>query len=87
MKKINIESELKTWLIDYLTNTIHSLEAEDSKEFTQWAKSFEREEAEFVVRMEFVNDWGYDKRTDITEEEAARYADSLLKKILDRWYL
>ena len=87
MKKINIQKELKEWLTNYLTDTIHNLEAENFDDFNEWAKSFEREEAEFVVRMEFVNDWGYDKRTEITEEEAARYADSLLKKILDRWYL
>lgn len=87
MKKINIVNELESWLIDYLTNTIHNLEAEDSEEFNKWAKSFERDEAEFVVNMEFVNDWSYDQRTEITEEEATKYANSLLRKILDRWYI
>ena len=87
MKKINIANELKPWLVDYITNTIHDLKAENSEEFNKWAKSFEREEAEFVVNMEFVNDWGYEDRTDITEKEAADYAGTLLKKILDSWYI
>lgn len=87
MKKINIQKELKEWLINYLTYTIHNLEAENFDEFIEWAKSFKREEAEFVVNMEFVNDWGYDNRTEIAESEAVAYGEILLKKILDRWYL
>lgn len=86
MKAINIKKELDNWLVDYLTDTVHNLEAKDSDEFTKWAKSFEREEAAFVVGMEFVNDWGYDKRTEISEEEAEEYAQTLLKTILDNWY-
>jgi len=86
MKTIKIKKELENWLVDYLTNTVHNLEAEDSDEFNNWAKAFKREEAAFVVRMEFVNDWGYDKRTEITEEEAEKYAQSLLKIILNNWY-
>ena len=86
MKTIKIKNELESWLVDYLTNTVHNLEAEGSSEFNKWAKSFEREEAAFVVGMEFVNDWGYDKRTEINEEEAEEYAQSLLKVILDNWY-
>ena len=86
MKSIKIKNELENWLVDYLTNTVHNLEAEGSPEFNKWAKSFEREEAAFVVGMEFVNDWGYDKRTEINEEEAEEYAQSLLKVILDNWY-
>lgn len=87
MKKINIKNELETWLIDYITNTIHGLRGEDFDDFNKWAKSFKREEAEFVVNMEFVNEWGYDDRTEVTEDEAAEYADILLKRILDNWYL
>ncbi len=86
MKTIKIKKELENWLVDYLTNTVHNLEAEDSDEFNNWAKAFKREEAAFVVGMEFVNDWGYDERTEITEEEAEEYAQSLLKIILDNWY-
>ena len=56
MKAINIKKELENWLVDYLTDTVHNLEAKDSDEFNKWAKSFEREEAAFVVGMEFVND-------------------------------
>lgn len=87
MKTINIKEELNQWLVDYITDTIHNLEAEDSIEFNKWAKSFKKEEAEFVVNMEFVNDWGYDGRNEIPEEEAIDYAQVLLKRILDNWYL
>lgn len=87
MATINIKTELQDWLVDNITNTIHGLEAENSVEFNNWAKSFKREEAEFVVNMEFGNDWGYDTRNEITEEEAAKYAQSLLQTILDNWYI
>lgn len=87
MKKININNELKTWLIDYITNTIHGYESEDSEEFNKWAKSFKREEAKFVVNMEFVVDWGDDDRKEVTEEEAAEYADPLIERILSNWFL
>jgi len=40
MKKINIKNELETWLIDYITNTIHGLRGEDFDDFNKWAKSF-----------------------------------------------
>lgn len=63
MKKINIKNELETWLVDYITDTVHNLEAENSPEFNKWAKSFEKDEASFVVGMEFINDWG-----DMTKE-------------------
>lgn len=87
MKLINIKKDLREWLIKYITNTIHGLTAEDSAEFNKWAKSFKKEEAEFVVDMEFVNDWGYDEREIIPEEEAEKYAQLLLQRILDNWYL
>lgn len=86
MKTIKINEELQQWVIDYITNTVHQLESEESKEFNQWAKSFKKEEAEFLVDMEFINDWGYDERKEIPEEEAQKYADSLLKVVLDNWY-
>lgn len=63
MKAINFKKELENWLVDYLTDIVHNLEVKDSSEFNKWTKSFEREEVAFVVGMEFVNDWGYDKRT------------------------
>ena len=87
MKKINIKNELESWLVDYITDTIHSMEAEDLEEFNQWAKSFKRDEADFVVKMEFVNDWGYDERTEITEDEAIKYAGILIQRIVDNWFL
>ena len=84
---IKIKTELQDWLVDNITNAIHGLEAENSDEFNKWAKSFEREEASFVVNMEFGNDWGYDEREEVSEKEAAEYAQSLMQKILDNWYL
>ena len=66
MKMINIKKDLENWLVDYLTDTVRNLEAKDSADFNDWAKSFERDEAAFVVGMEFVNDWGYDERTEIS---------------------
>lgn len=87
MKKINIKSELEPWLVDYITNAVHGFEADDFEDFVEWARSFKREEAEFVVKMEFFNDWGYDDRIEVTEEEAISYAQSLLRKILDKWNL
>ena len=37
---INIKTELKEWLVNYITNNIHGFESEDSPEFNAWAKSF-----------------------------------------------
>ena len=87
MATIKIKSELENWLIDKITSTIHGLEAENSDDFNTWAKGFKREEAEFLVNMEFGNDWGYDPREEISEEEAINYAQSLLQTILDNWQL
>ena len=90
MKKIKIKEELEDWLVDYITDYVHKLEAvntPENEEFNKWAKSFKREEAKFVVKTEFVNDWYYDERTEILENEATEYAQSLLRVILDNWYL
>lgn len=84
---INVKKDLENWLVNYITDTIHQLEAENSEAFNKWAKNFEREEAEFVVSMEFGVDWGYEERKEISEEEAAEYASSLIQTILDNWYL
>lgn len=81
METIKIE-DLKEWLVDYITMNIHSMESEESEEFNNWAKSFEKEEAEFVVRAEFVNDWGYDNRNEISIKEASEYAQALIQRIL-----
>ena len=72
MNKIRIKTELKDWLIDNITNTIHELEIEN---------------AELVVNMEFINDWGYDEREYITEKEASEYSQILMQRIIDNWYL
>jgi hypothetical protein len=85
MKMINIENELATWVIDYITNSVHNSEAENSPEFNKWAKSFERDEAAVLVNMEFGPYWGYDKRTEVTEKEAEQYAEKLLKIVFDNW--
>lgn len=85
MQTIKIE-DLKEWLVDYITMNIHSMESEESEEFNNWAKSFEKEEAEFVVKAEFVNDWGYDNRNEISIKEASEYAQALIQRILSTWY-
>lgn len=84
---ITIKTELKDWLVNHITNSIHGFESENSQEFNAWAKAFKKEEAAFVVEMEFMNDWGYDERESIPEEEAAKYAQPLIKRILENWYL
>lgn len=78
---------LREWLIDYITDTIHGMKAENSPEFDRWAASFKRDEAEFVVNMEYLVECGDELREEISEEEAREYATPFLKKILDRWYL
>lgn len=87
MENIKIKSELEHWLVNYITSSIHGMHAEDSEEFNKWAKSFREEEASFVVRAEFFNDWGYDKRDEVTQEEAKEYAHALILRILDSWHL
>jgi hypothetical protein len=87
MDFIKNNKELQEWLVNYITDSIHGFEAEDSAEFNKWAKNFQKEEAEFVVNMEFGNDWGYDERKEITLKEAKEYANTLMKKILENWYL
>lgn len=87
MNKIRIKTELKDWLIDNITNTIHDLEIENSENFNKWAKTLKKENAELVVNMEFINDWGYDEREYITEKEASEYSQILMQRIIDNWYL
>ena len=84
---INIKNDLANWLVNWLTNAVHNTESEDSPEFNKWAKSFEEDEANTLVSMEFCNDWGYDTRTEITEDEAEKYANKLLQVILNNWYI
>ena len=85
---INIKNDLENWLVDYITDFVHEVkvEGQQNPEFEKWAKSFQRDEAEFVVGMEFTNDWGYDEREEVSEEEAEEYAQELLKTIFDNWY-
>ena len=82
-------AQLKSWLIDYITNSIHNLKSsrKDMADFNKWAKSFKKEEASFVVNMEYVVDWGYEKRESIPIEEAKDYAQLLIQKIVDKWYI
>ena len=84
---IKIETELSEWLVKYITDTINNLEANEPTGFNEWAKSFKKEEAQFVVNIEFTNDWGYDKRKEIPEDEAIEYANSLIQRILNSWCL
>ena len=78
---------LSNWLVTYITDFIHGAQAENAPEFLKWAKSFKREEAESIVKAEFVNDWGYDERSEISEEEAILYARALLERILSSWFM
>lgn len=84
---INKNKELEKWLIDYITNQIQSCKSENCPEFDVWAKNFQKEEAAFVVKMEFPNDWGYDNRDSIPKDEAKHYAELLIQRILNSWYL
>ncbi len=87
MANIKIKSELEHWLVRYITDNMHGMQAEDFDEFKKWAKSFKEEDASFVVGAEFVNDWGYDERDEVTQEEAKEYANALIQRILNSWYL
>lgn len=87
MKTIKIQEELNQWLVEYITSSIHSMEAEDSEEFNQWAKSYPREAVQMIVDAECMNDWGYEERSEISEEEAARYAGVLIQRIVSSWHL
>ena len=78
---------LREWLIDYITDTIHGMKADDFPEFDKWAASFKRDEAEFVVNMEYLVECGDELREEISEDEARKYAEPFLEKILDSWYL
>lgn len=80
-------NDLEKWLVDYITESIHNYKVEDNEEFNKWANSFEREEAEFVVNMEFMVDFGNEERQCIPTSEAQEYASFLIQKILDVWYL
>ncbi len=84
---IKIESELKEWLVNYITNTIRNTRAENSEEFNNWAIHFKKDLAEFEVNAEFANDWGYDERDEIPEKEAEEYADCLIERLCDNWSL
>ena len=86
MKTIKM-NEVSNWLVTYITDFIHGAQAENAPEFLKWAKSFKRAEAESIVKAEFVNDWGYDERSEISEEEAILYARALLERILSSWFM
>ena len=86
MKTIKM-NELSNWLVTYITDFIHGAQAENAPEFLKWAKFFKREEAESIVKAEFVHDWGYDERSEISEEEAILYARALLERILSSWFM
>ena len=34
-----------------------------------------------------MNDWGYDERSEVPEEEAILYARALIDRILSSWYM
>lgn len=87
METINIKNELNSWLVTYILDFIHSMEGENFDDFNKWAKSYPKEAAEMIVGAEFVADWADDERKEITREEAEKYAQKLIRRILDTWYL
>lgn len=42
MDFIKNNKELQEWLVNYITDSIHGFEAEDSAEFNKWAKNFQK---------------------------------------------
>lgn len=86
MNRIKIQEELSDWLVDYITNSINGFSEEShTKGFIQQAQTFKKEDVQFVVNAEFINDWDYDEREDISEAEAKKYADALIKRITYLW--
>lgn len=84
MIKIN---EIQNCIIDYITDTIHNLEC-DNEEFNEWTRSFEREEADFVVGMDLLKlEETIEGKTEFSKEEAAELALPFIQKIVDHWYL
>ncbi|MCQ2199844.1 MAG: hypothetical protein MJZ19_09035 [Paludibacteraceae bacterium] len=79
--------EYQSWLIDEVTEIVHNSYVEGNEEFNNWAKNFEREEAEFEVNMEFCVDYMEDDRTEIPMEEAKNYLYSHVKTIIKNWYI
>ena len=89
MSKSIKKDKLRYWLTDYLTDSVHGLrmgkKEKPSVAFNSWAKHFKREEASFLVEMEYW-EWEEDERTEIPLEEVVKYADSLLQTIVNNWY-
>ncbi len=83
------KSKLRYWLVEYITDNVHRLKVKkreiSSKEFNAWAKSFKREEADFLVGME-IWEWEEDSRNEFPLTEIIPYADKLLQRVLDNWY-
>ena len=84
---IKVKTELRTWLVDYIVETIHSLHAANSEGFDYWAKHFKKEEAKAVVDMEYIVECSDIEDEEISCDDAKRYAEPFLKRILDNWYL
>ena len=78
---------LKQWLVNYIVDEIHAMKSEESEEFNEWATNYKRESAEVVVDAEYIVDWGYEKREEVPVEEAERWGNSLIERILQTWYL
>ena len=87
METINIKNELESWLVTYILDCIHSMEGENFDDFNKWAKSYPKEAAELIVGAEFAVDWMDDEREEITREEAEKCAETLIRRIVDTWYL
>jgi len=83
------KNELRNWIVNEVTTSIQRLASDDKNEqaLDAWARAFDGERAAFLVDAEFVNDWGYDERTEIPVCEAREYARDIMLQILDSWYL
>ena len=76
METIKIEN-LKEWLVDYITKSIH-----ESRAKSVLAQNFDRKTAEIIVNSEFFNDFGYIDCEEISVEDAKNYAQSFIDRIL-----
>lgn len=82
---IKIEN-LKDWLAEYVTKSIHETKSE-IMEFREWAKNFDKRTAAILIDAEFYNDFGYSDCEKISVEDAKHYAQSFIDRIVLNWYV
>lgn len=82
---IKIEN-LRDWLVEYVTKSVRETKS-DVKEFKEWAKNFDKRTAAILINAEFHNDFGYSDCKEISIEDAKRYAQSFIDRIVIDWYV